>query len=153
MHRSLCKVNVKLNSFHDGGRYHIETSPLICSANQWTGFYTIMASVMKELNICFLHIYHLPYFSCSKKIFSVMLSALQYSISQSCFQLCNILFCNTVRIIYLFYDGGLYHTETSVIKKLISLQILYRRVNLYQFFIKLLKDIRGGMRWFDVKWF
>ena len=75
-----------------------------------------------------------------------MLSALQYSISQSCFQLCNILFCNTVRIIYLFYDGGLYHTETSVIKKLISLQILYRRVNLYQFFIKLLKDIRGGMR-------
>ena len=22
----------------DGGRYHIETSPLICSANQWTGF-------------------------------------------------------------------------------------------------------------------
>ena len=25
--------------FHDGGRYHIETSPLICSSNQWTGFY------------------------------------------------------------------------------------------------------------------
>ena len=25
--------------FHDGGPYHIETSPLICSANQWTGFY------------------------------------------------------------------------------------------------------------------
>ena len=36
--------------FHDGGRYHIEASPLICSANQWTGFYTITASVMKELN-------------------------------------------------------------------------------------------------------
>ena len=35
--------------FHDGGRYHIETSPSICSANQWTGFYMIMASVMKEL--------------------------------------------------------------------------------------------------------
>ena len=35
--------------FHDGGRYHIETSPLIYSANQWTGFYMIMASVMKEL--------------------------------------------------------------------------------------------------------
>ena len=29
--------------------YHIETSPLICSANQWTGFYMITASVMKEL--------------------------------------------------------------------------------------------------------
>ena len=35
--------------FHDGGRYHIETSPVICSANQWTGFYMITASVMKEL--------------------------------------------------------------------------------------------------------
>ena len=35
--------------FHDGGRYHIETSPLICKTNQWTGFYMIMASVMKEL--------------------------------------------------------------------------------------------------------
>ena len=27
--------------FHDGGLYHIETSPLICCANQLTGFYTI----------------------------------------------------------------------------------------------------------------
>ena len=34
---------------HDGGRYHIETSPLICSANRWTGFYVITAPVMKEL--------------------------------------------------------------------------------------------------------
>ena len=33
-----------------GGRYHIETSPLICKANQWTGFYMITTSVMKELN-------------------------------------------------------------------------------------------------------
>ena len=28
--------------FHDGGRYHIETSPLIFRANQWTGFYMVM---------------------------------------------------------------------------------------------------------------
>ena len=35
--------------FHDGGHYHIETSPSICSANQWTGFYMTTASVMKEL--------------------------------------------------------------------------------------------------------
>ena len=35
-----------LKHFHDGGRYHIETSP-------WTGFYMITASVMKELTrIC-----------------------------------------------------------------------------------------------------
>ena len=38
-----------INSFMMGGRYHIETSPLICRANQWTGFYMITVSVMKEL--------------------------------------------------------------------------------------------------------
>ena len=31
-------------------RYHKETRPLICRANQWTGFYMITASVMKELS-------------------------------------------------------------------------------------------------------
>ena len=36
-------------AFHDRGRYHIEISPLISSANQWTGFDMITASVMKEL--------------------------------------------------------------------------------------------------------
>ena len=34
-----------------GGRYNIETSQLICSANQWTGFYMITASVIKELKL------------------------------------------------------------------------------------------------------
>ena len=34
-----------------GGRYHIETSALICFAKQWTSFYMITASVMKELNM------------------------------------------------------------------------------------------------------
>ena len=34
---------------HDGGPYHIETSPLLCRANQWTGFSMIGTSVMKEL--------------------------------------------------------------------------------------------------------
>ena len=37
-------------SFHDEGRYHIETSPSICGANQWTGFYMIMTSIMIGLN-------------------------------------------------------------------------------------------------------
>ena len=36
-------------SFHDGGPYYIETSLLICPANNWTGFYIIRTSVMKEL--------------------------------------------------------------------------------------------------------
>ena len=38
-----------LYPFHDGGRYHIETSPLICGAN----FYVITASVMKGLRSFF----------------------------------------------------------------------------------------------------
>ena len=35
---------------HDGSPYHIETSPLICWANQRTGVYMIGTSVMKKLN-------------------------------------------------------------------------------------------------------
>ena len=34
--------------FHDRGLYYIETSSLICSENQWTGFYMIETSIMKE---------------------------------------------------------------------------------------------------------
>ena len=34
-----------------GGLCHIEISPLICSANQWTAFYMIGTFVMKELTI------------------------------------------------------------------------------------------------------
>ena len=40
-----------LNPIQDGGHYHIETSPMICGANQWTGFYMITASVLKGLRI------------------------------------------------------------------------------------------------------
>ena len=35
--------------FHDGGPFHIETSPLIFSPNEWTGFYMIGTDIMKEL--------------------------------------------------------------------------------------------------------
>ena len=38
--------------FHDGGPYHVETSPLICYTNQWIGFYMMGTSFMKELK-CF----------------------------------------------------------------------------------------------------
>ena len=34
---------------HDRTLYYIETGPLISSANQWTGFYMIETSVIKEL--------------------------------------------------------------------------------------------------------
>ena len=48
-------INLKVYSphffqfFYDGGAFHRETRPLICRANQSTGFYTIGASVLKEL--------------------------------------------------------------------------------------------------------
>ena len=35
------KLNEGFQLFHDGGPYHIDTNPLVCSANQWTGFYMI----------------------------------------------------------------------------------------------------------------
>ena len=35
------------------GPYHTETGPLICSANPWTGFYTVRLSVINELNPIF----------------------------------------------------------------------------------------------------
>ena len=38
---TLSKASDILQLFHDGGSYHIETSPLICGANQSTGFYMI----------------------------------------------------------------------------------------------------------------
>ena len=38
--------------FHDGGLYHIETIPLIRHANQWTSFYMMGTTVMKELRLC-----------------------------------------------------------------------------------------------------
>ena len=36
---------------HSGNPYYIETSSLICKANQWTGFYMIRTSVMKKLKV------------------------------------------------------------------------------------------------------
>ena len=54
-------------SAHGGGRYHIETSPLVCRANQWTDFYMIGTSIMKELytvakhsilDVCGSPVYH-----------------------------------------------------------------------------------------------
>ena len=38
------------NSFMTKAPCYVENSPLICSANLWTGFCMIVASAMKELN-------------------------------------------------------------------------------------------------------
>ena len=55
------KTVIKL--FHDG-----EITPLICRANQWTGFYMITASVMKGLRTVLRHFYAL------KKLFNEKLN-------------------------------------------------------------------------------
>ena len=44
------KVMLLLSLSHDRGPYHVETRSLISRTNQWTGFYMISISVMKELN-------------------------------------------------------------------------------------------------------
>ena len=43
-----------INPFKTKFPYHIETSPMICRANQRIGFYMIGASVMKELKQNFI---------------------------------------------------------------------------------------------------
>ena len=66
--------------FHDGGRYHIETSPLIYSANQWTGFYMISTSVMEELT----HFMPLVYFNTTWKYhWSISENLLTFTCSKS----------------------------------------------------------------------
>ena len=39
-----------LELFHEGGHFHIQTSPLIYSANQWTGSYMVGTAVIKVLS-------------------------------------------------------------------------------------------------------
>ena len=43
---------VNLLLFQDGDPYYIKNSPLICTANPWTGFYMSGISIMKE----FIHV-------------------------------------------------------------------------------------------------
>ena len=45
-------INLTTLLFFQGSSYHIETSSLICFANQWTGFYMMGPFVMKELRHC-----------------------------------------------------------------------------------------------------
>ena len=44
-----CESSVSVKENPDRKKEYIETSPLICSANQWTGSYIIGTSVMEEL--------------------------------------------------------------------------------------------------------
>ena len=48
----ICRISCQVKS----SCYHIETSPLICSVNQWTGFYmigilvSVLVSVLKKIS-------------------------------------------------------------------------------------------------------
>ena len=57
--------------FHDGGPYHVETRPLICIANQCTGFYMMGTSFMKELK-------YFPYSLIAGRLYH-FISGFQYS--------------------------------------------------------------------------
>ena len=43
--------------FHGGGPYHIETSPLVFRASQWTDLYVIGNSLVKELKLSIHPVY------------------------------------------------------------------------------------------------
>ena len=55
----MCYLLVDSRLLHDRGPFDIETNPLICESKsmdyQWTGFYMIGTSVMKELKGQFKH--------------------------------------------------------------------------------------------------
>ena len=53
--------------FHDGSPYRTETSPLICSGNQRTGFYMIGTSLMKELKASLISTSYLFKYSLTTK--------------------------------------------------------------------------------------
>ena len=45
----LTHFNPVLDFIYKPSRFHIETSPMVCSANQWTGFYMITARFLYEI--------------------------------------------------------------------------------------------------------
>ena len=48
---SIMRLDLRKVTLFNGGTNNIETSPLICRVNQWTGFCMIGTSVMKESKI------------------------------------------------------------------------------------------------------
>ena len=67
------------NSFMTKGLYCIETSPLICRENQWTGFYMISTSIMRDFNI-FYRILN-TYLQLIHRIYSVIFENLPASVA------------------------------------------------------------------------
>ena len=51
-------ISLWILNFQGGGPYHLETSPLIFRAIQWTGLYMIGTSIMKELIKCNLSLFY-----------------------------------------------------------------------------------------------
>ena len=64
--------------FYDGGPYYTKTSVSICRTNQQTGLYTTRTSVMKELMLCYLHVFIEIYSLIMKKIIDIYASKYQW---------------------------------------------------------------------------
>ena len=90
--------------FHDGGSGRIETSPLICSANQWTGFCIIGTSVMEDSR-CSSHS-HTPRV-CSYVLQSIICFFCFSFFFLSGFSLTNILFISFISL-YPLYPSHLF---------------------------------------------
>ena len=83
--------------------YHKETSLFICRANQWTGFFMIEASVMKELTNMFLY-----YFEKSENNDRFLKSTL--AISDKYWHFENLFYCKT-------YTRSVFRTQSNIYNK------------------------------------
>ena len=95
------KVHIKV--FLNRGPYYIEqTSPLLCSANQWTGFYMIKTFVMKELSTYLWMISTAT--SLQKITFSIkdFFSKCEETLNEKIFDE-KLYFCTVVTVIIFFY--------------------------------------------------
>ena len=99
----LCKCSFSnfFKPFHDGGCCHIETSPLICSTNQWTDFYMITASIMKELK-------------CGKNEEKCWVQHILWS--------SKILFCFWIKA-YIFFSNVHIHNVVSTLSNVVKIDV------------------------------
>ena len=68
--------------FNDPCSNHVETSQLICSANQLTGFYMIGTLVVKGLKLVLMFCSTQLTFTCSKSAMKTIEKGLKYMQSQ-----------------------------------------------------------------------
>ena len=105
------KLHLLCELIHGGSTYYIETSPFICRANQWTGFFMIDTSVVKELNQNVVK---------SKQDGNDKFSKSTFTISDQCWHSVNLFYCNT-------YVRSVFRTQPNIYNK-VFLWFLQRRL-------------------------